>query len=114
MARILDREISVGPFHGYPNRLEAGGDGVVLHFHEHDHLAIFDVGGPYEVFAVEEDGRELTVEVNTSAGIQWAFIPAQVRHRIRSVGGPGGFLCLFSRYDRNGRFLPDPKEAPHG
>lgn len=105
--RLFETERSIdNHFHLYPNRMTAPGDETKLHEHRHGHLAIFGPG-QYEVTALVGD-EEISVPL-TDFG--YAYIRPRTKHRIRFLGGAdeGRFVCVFSHFDAQGQWWPDPK-----
>lgn len=108
--RFLEGHFSLGPFHGFLNVLEKSGDSTVLHEHVNDHLLVSPSALKVEAI-VNGEPREIRCEADSEWWNCW-LIRAGVKHRVIAADGPARFICLFSHYDGNGRYNPDPKIHP--
>jgi hypothetical protein len=111
--------LSVGWAHFKSNFLLRKDAAIELHAHPNDHLMLFNTWKyPRTVYRVDcllRDGSEVVIETRRmpGVGVLFAYIKAGVRHRISLARGrQGAFVCQFSHYDSNGRYIEDP--ATHG
>jgi hypothetical protein len=116
---VKQDSLSVGWAHFKGNFLLRKGAAIELHAHPNDHLMLFNTWKyPRTVYRVDcllRDGSEVVIETKRmpGVGVLFAYIKAGVRHRISLARGrQGAFVCQFSHYDSNGRYLEDP--ASHG
>jgi len=116
---VRQENLSVGWAHFKGNFLLRKGAAIELHAHPNDHFMLFNTWKyPRTVYRVDcllQDSSELVIETRRmpGVGVLFAYIKAGVRHRISLARGrQGAFVCQFSHYDSNGRYIEDP--ASHG
>ncbi len=107
MERIFHGSWTLGPLHCYPFTLIGRGSHTVLHSHAHDH--VLGASRPIAVYVVHQNGEQEIVP-EPSGGRY--LVCAHAEHLIFALEDGGtDCACMFSRYDENGEFLEDPKEA---
>jgi hypothetical protein len=112
---VKKASLSVGWAHFKGNFLLRKTAAMELHAHPNDHLMLFNTWKyPRSVYRVDcllRDGSEVVIETQRmpGVGVLFAYIKANVRHRISLVRGrQGAFVCQFSHYDSNGRYIENP------
>lgn len=104
----------------YGNDLPVG-EHVHLHKHKNDHLGVLPGGWRYRLVTQPpgESVSEKIIDVPVG-GVALVGIPAPWIHDIFNEGrsdlpplAAPSTWCVFSDYDRNGKFLPNPMEGAH-